>query len=92
MGQGLHHPQLHHSVGQKMQGPVVVVIGRWATRQGNQVGLALVVEFTETVGLDPILQHAIQTFLGVPPFGAVHRTLGHVQSGRHLGCALINFK
>ena len=63
-----------------------MAIGRWATRQGNQVGLALVVKLPVSVGLDPILQHAIQTFLSVPSFGAVHRTLGHVQSGRHLWC------
>ena len=62
MGQGFHHPQLHHSVGQKMQGPVVVAIGRWAARQGDQVGLPLVIKLPVSVGLDPVLQHAIQTF------------------------------
>ena len=94
MGQGLHQPQLHHSVGQQLQGPVVVAIGRWATRQGDQVGLALIVQLAIPVGLDPILQHAIQTFLSVPPFGPVHRTLGHVQSVRNLGCvpSLSNFE
>ena len=59
MGQGLHQPQLHHSVGQKMQGSVVVAIGRWAARQGDQVGLPLVIKLPVSVGLDPILQHAI---------------------------------
>ncbi len=52
---------------------------------GRSGGPRLVVQLAIPVGLDPVLQHAIQTFLSVPPFGAVHRTLGHVQSGRHLG-------
>ena len=69
-----------------------MAIGRWAARQRNQVGFAPIVQLAIPVGLDPVLDDSRQSLLDVPPFGPVHRTLGHVQSGRHLGCALINFK
>ena len=39
---------------------VVVAIGRWAARQGDQVGLPLVIKLpVSALGLDPVLQHAI---------------------------------
>ena len=69
-----------------MQGPAVVASGRWAARQGDQVGLPLVIKLPVSVGLDPILDDSRQPLLSVPPFGAVHRTLGDIQSGRHLWC------
>ena len=52
-----------------------------AARQGDQVGLALIVQFAEPVGLDPVVQHTVQTLVGVSPLDPVHRAFGHVQSG-----------
>ena len=83
--QALHHSQFHHPVGQQLQRSVVVALRRIAARQGNQVGLiTLVVHLAETVGLDPVPQHPVQSSLGVPPLDAVHRALGHVQGRRYL--------
>ena len=58
---------------------------RRSAGQGDQVGLPLVVQLAETVDLHPVLQHAVQTLVGVPPFDPVHGTFGHVQGHRHLG-------
>ena len=57
---------------------------RRSARQGNQVGFASIVQLAETVSLDPILQHAVQALVGVPPLDAVHRAFPHLQGRRYL--------
>ena len=61
-------------VRQQPQGPVVMALRRIAARQRDQ-GFALVIQFTIPVGLGMVAQHAVQSLLGVPPFGAEHRAL-----------------
>ena len=70
---------------QQLQGPVVVDLPvpectaraiRWASPRSSSL--------RETVGLDPILQHAVQALVGVPPLDAVHRAFPHLQGRRYL--------
>ena len=82
-----HQPQLHHPVGQSASGEQDAGCNvQWSgppgpeSRPRQSGGFCPLVQLAETVGLDPILQHAIQTFLAIPPFDAVHhRTFGHSQ-------------
>ena len=61
-------------------------MARWgvAARQGNQMGLPLLVQFAKTVGLDPVPHYAVQTLLGVSPLDPIHRAFRHVQDGHGL--------
>ena len=53
------------------------------SKPGQSGGFCPLVQLAETVGPDPILQHAIQTCLAIPPFDAVHhRTFGHSQAAK----------
>ena len=56
VGQGLHHPQLHHSVRQQAQFPVVMALGGRAAGQGDEMGLDPLVQLPVPVGLDSILK------------------------------------
>ena len=46
---------------------------RVAARQGNQVGFDAIIQLAIPVGLRMVVQHAVQSFLGVAPFDAKHR-------------------
>ena len=66
---------------------MVVASGGVAARQGNQVGFASIIQLPVPVGLRMVVQHALQTLVVVPPFGAKHCALRRVQRRRHLGSA-----
>ena len=85
VGQGLHHPQLHHSVRQQSQFPVLMALGGRAAGQGYQVRLGPLVQLPVPVGLDSILKRPLQPVLGKAPLDAEHRSLGHVQGLGHPG-------
>ena len=52
-----------------------MALGRIAARQGNQMGFTPIVQLAIPVGLGMVVQHAVQSLLGVLPFGAEHRAL-----------------
>ncbi len=85
VGQGLHHSQLHHPVRQQAQFPVVVAFWGWAAGQGDQMGLAPLIQLPVPAGLDPVLQRRLQPVLGEAPLEAEHRALGHIQGLGHSG-------
>ena len=87
VGQRRHQSQFHHLVGQQPQGPVVMALGRVAARQGNQVGFASIIQLAIPIGLRMVVQHAVQSFLPIPSFGAEHRARRRVQGHRHLRSA-----
>ena len=64
-----------------------MALGGVAARQGNQVGFTPIVQLAIPIGLGVVVQHAAQSFLGVPPFGAEHRARRRVQGRRHLASA-----
>ena len=82
---GGRQPQLDHLPGQQTQGPVVMPFRGWAAGQGNQVGLAPVVQVPGPVGLGTVLQNPLQPFFGKALLDPVHRAQGHIQSFGHLG-------
>ena len=59
-------------------------LGGVAARQRNQMGFCLVIQLPIPVGLGVVVQHAVQSLLGVPTLGAEHRALRRVQGHRHL--------
>ena len=60
VGHGGCQPQLHHLASQQAQGPVIMPCRRRAAGQGDQVGLAPVVQFPAPVGLGTVLQNPRQ--------------------------------
>ena len=64
---------------------MVVAFGSVAARQGDQVGFAAIIQLAIPVGLGMVVEHTVQSLLGVPPLGAEHRALRRVQRRRHLG-------
>ena len=62
-----------------------MALGSIAARQGNQMGFTPIIQLAITIGLGMVVQHTVQSFLGVPPFGAEHRARRRVQGRRHLG-------
>ena len=85
VGQRVNHAQFNHPVRQQAQVPVVVALGGRAAGQGDQVGLATVVQLAVPVGLGPVPERPVQPILGETPLEAKHRALGHIQSLRHPG-------
>ena len=64
-----------------------MALGSIAARQGNQMGFTPIIQLAIPIGLGMVVQHTVQSFLGVPPFGAEHRARRRVQGRRHLGSA-----
>ena len=64
-----------------------MALGGVAARQGNQVGFTPIIQLAIPIGLGVVVQHAAQSFLGVPPFGAEHRARRRIQGRRHLESA-----
>ena len=64
-----------------------MALGSVAARQGNQVGFTPIIQLAIPVGLGMVVQYAVQSLLGVPPFGAEHCARRRVQGRRHLGSA-----
>ena len=63
--------------------------GSSAHDAGNQVSFTPIVQLAIPIGLGMVVQHTVQSFLGVPPFDAEHRARRRVQGRRHLGNALL---
>ena len=61
-----------------------MAFGCVTARQGNQVGFASIIRLAIPVGLGVVVQHAVQSLLPIPAFGAEHRALRRVQGHRHL--------
>ena len=85
VGQRFHQSQLHRLAGQRPQRPVIMTLRSRAAGQGHKVGFHLVVHLPVLVDLVVVPQHLLQSLLGIPPLGAEHRTLRHVQGRSHLG-------
>ena len=49
------------------------------------MGLRPVIQLAVPVGLDPVLEHTVQSALGEAPLDVEHRDLGHVQGLGHPG-------
>ena len=64
-----------------------MALGRITARQGNQMGLATIIQLPVPIGLGMVVQHTVQSLLSVPPFGAQHRARRGVQRRRHLARA-----
>ncbi len=64
-----------------------MALGGVAARQGNQVSFAPIIQLAIPLGLGVVVQHAAQSFLGVPPLGAEHRARRRIQGRRHLRSA-----
>ena len=62
-------------------------LGSIAARQRNQVGFCLVIQLPIPIGLGVVVQHAVQSLLGVPTLGAEHRARRRIQGHLHLGSA-----
>ena len=60
-------------------------LGSVAARQRNQVGFCLVIQLPIPIGLGVVVQHAVQSLLGVPTLGAEHRALRRIQGRCDLG-------
>ena len=58
---------------------------RRAAGQGDQVGLAPVVQLPAPVGLGTVLQHPRQPFFGKALLDPVHCAQGHIPGFSHLG-------
>ena len=83
VGQRVNHAQFNHPIRQQAQIPVVVALGGLAAGQGDQVGLATVIQLAVPVGLGPVPERPVQPILGEAPLEAEHRALGHVQGLGH---------
>ena len=55
--------------------------------QSDSKGFTPIIQLAITIGLGMVVQHTVQSLLGVPAFGAEHRARRRVQSRRHLGSA-----
>ncbi len=51
------------------------------------MGFLTIIQLAIPVGLGMVVEHTVQSFLGVPPLGAEHRALRRVQGRCHLGRA-----
>ena len=83
VGQRVNHAQFNHPIRQQAQVPVVMALGGRAAGQGDQVGLATVVQLAVPVGLGPVPERPVQPILGETPLEAKHRALGHIQGLGH---------
>ena len=64
---------------------MLVALGGRAARQGNQAGLRPVIHLAVPAGLDPVLEHTVQSAPGEAPLDVEYRALGHVQGLGHPG-------
>ena len=64
---------------------MLVALGGRAARQGNQAGLRPVIHLAVPAGLNPVLEHTVQSALGEAPLDVEYRALGHVQGLGHPG-------